>query len=89
MGKHICHAIGCSAPCPPEKLMCANCWNRLPASRRRSVLREYRSGQCDFNPLPSPQWHDAAAAAIYWLRMADLAKEVRNLRAQKDGDQNE
>jgi len=69
---HKCHAIGCDKPCRPEYLMCGKHWGMLPKLRKESVLREYRKGQCQLDPLPSPQWHDAADAAIYWIHIAEL-----------------
>ena len=77
---HKCHAIGCDTSCRPEYLMCKHHWNMLPAPRKRSVLREYRHGQCQNDPTPSPQWHDAADAAIYWVHIAELKAELRQLR---------
>ena len=77
---HVCHAIGCKTNCKPEKLFCSACWDRLPAPRKRSVLREYREGQCSNNPTPSEQWHDAADAAVYWLHIADLRKKLNQLK---------
>jgi len=74
---HTCHAIGCKEPCSPKHLMCMRHWNMLPAPRKRSVLREYRPGQCENNPTPSPQWHDAADAAIYWIHIAELRVQLK------------
>ena len=72
---HKCHAIGCNKPCRPEYLMCGKHWGMLPKLRKESVLREYRKGQCQLDPLPSQQWHDAADAAIYWIHIAELRAE--------------
>lgn len=74
---HKCHAISCEKPCKPEYLMCGYHWNMLPKIRKDSVIREYRPGQCEYDPTPSPQWHDAADAAIYWIHIAELKKEIR------------
>lgn len=69
---HKCHAIRCESNCKPEYLMCKRHWGILPKLRKDSVLREYRAGQCENNPTPTPQWHDAADAAIYWIHIAEL-----------------
>ena len=74
---HKCHAIGCDQKCKPEYLMCKKHWDMLPVGRKRSVLREYRPGQCQNNPTPSPQWHDAADAAIYWIHIAELRAKLK------------
>lgn len=81
---HKCHAIGCETPCKPEYLMCPRHWKMLPKPRQRSVLREYRNGQCQLDPIPSPQWHDAADAAIYWIRIAEDKKEVERLQRENE-----
>ncbi len=93
MSEHKCHAIGCETPCKPEMLMCKRHWTMLPNPRKRSVLREYKAGQCNLNPIPSEQWHDAADAAIYWIKIAELritiqtqAKENALLRKGMKGD---
>lgn len=57
----------------------------LPVIRKRSVLREYRKGQCQNNPTPSEQWHDAADAAIYWIRIAELLKARQAAKELSDG----
>ena len=62
--------------------MCKSHWSIVPAPLKRSVLREYRNGQCQLNPVPSPQWHDAANAAIFWVYAAELKRENKSLRAQ-------
>lgn len=76
---HTCHAIGCKSECNPGHLMCRIHWERLPWPRRDSVEREYVVGQCNNDPTPTPQWHDAADAAIYWIHIADLKKRIRDL----------
>ena len=77
---HTCHAIGCNAPCKPEHLMCKKHWAMVPASRKEAVYREYRSGQCNLNPMPSPQWHDAADCAIYWVHIMELRAKLKELK---------
>lgn len=61
---HTCHAIDCAARCKPEYLMCWTHWRRVPKSMQADVYRFYRPGQCDFDPLPSKNWHRAASKAI-------------------------
>jgi len=60
---HRCHARGCRAPCPPERLMCGPHWRMVPADLQRAVWAAYRPGQCD-DKSPSAAWHEAADAAI-------------------------
>lgn len=83
---HKCHAIGCKASCKPEHLMCARHWAMLPQPRKDSVLREYKKGQCENSPTPSPQWHDAADAAIYWIHIAELRSKLASITATQQQD---
>ena len=84
MSDHKCHAIGCDTKCRPEYLMCPRHWKMLPKPRQLSVLREYRAGQCSLDPVPSPQWHDAANAAIYWIHNTEQRAELTQLRKRGD-----
>lgn len=63
--------------------MCAEHWAMLPEKRKKAIYREYRPGQCQLNPLPSPQWHDAADCAIFYVHMILLKKEIDRLRDKK------
>jgi hypothetical protein len=48
---HHCHATNCNINVPPEMFMCKRHWFSLPASMRRLIWDNYRSGQCDdMNP---------------------------------------
>ncbi len=60
---HRCHARGCTARTPPEKLLCPKHWRMVPAIIQRDVYAHYRPGQCD-DKQPSVEWHRAADAAI-------------------------
>lgn len=63
---HHCHARGCEKAVPPEMLMCAAHWRRVPKHIRDAVWANYRNGQCD-DKTPSLEWHVAADAAIGWV----------------------
>lgn len=77
---HKCHAIGCGTPCKPEHLMCKDCWGIVPKSKQQRVYDEYRAGQCNLNPMPSPQWHDAADVAIYYVYIRRLQNKIKELK---------
>jgi hypothetical protein len=77
---HHCHAEGCKAPCPPERLMCLKHWRLVPKNLQRAVWASYRPGQCD-DKQPSRLWFKAADAAI----AAVAAKEGR--KAKRDANE--
>lgn len=64
MSAHTCHAEGCTIRCKPEFLMCRKHWFMVPRALQDAVWDAYVPGQCDFDPLPSDEWHAAADAAI-------------------------
>ena len=80
---HTCHAIGCKDNCKPTFLMCKKHWDMVPKPKQERVYAEYRSGQCNLNPMPSPQWHDAADVAIYYVHIKELRKMLTDLRREK------
>lgn len=61
--KHHCHAIGCTAICKPEFLMCPKHWRMVPKREQFAVYRAYRHGQCDDKQI-SRSWLVAADTAI-------------------------
>lgn len=61
---HTCHAEGCETRCKPEYLMCGRHWRMVPRGIQSDVWAAYVPGQCDFDPLPSAEWHAAADRAI-------------------------
>lgn len=63
---HTCHATGCAAEVPPEKLMCFRHWKAVPKPLQQAVWRHYREGQCQ-DKNPSEEWHKAADAAIMYI----------------------
>jgi len=79
MSSHKCHAIGCNSTCKPEHLMCKNCWDQVPKSKQKRVYEEYVEGQCNLDPMPTPQWHDAADVAIYYVYIKKLQKRIKSL----------
>jgi hypothetical protein len=74
---HTCHARGCDAPVPPERLMCIAHWRRVPVPIQRAVWRTYRPGQCN-DKQPSEAWMQAADAAIGYVAALEL-KPVRQV----------
>lgn len=68
---HLCHADGCTEPCPPRMLMCRPHWSAVPADRKRAVLDAYQPGQERLNPLPSRAWLTAAYRAINAVAQAE------------------
>lgn len=71
--EHRCHAVFCSRPCAPERLMCPQHWRMVPEEIQKKMWAEYRVGQCD-DKRPSSAWLDAANAAIDAVR--DLEMET-------------
>lgn len=64
MASHVCHAVSCKTPCPPEWLMCPRHWRMVPAHLQQAVWSNYRKGQCDDKQV-----------TIGWLAAADKAIE--------------
>lgn len=77
MSVHLCHAENCTAPVPPEKLMCFKHWKMVPPEIQHLVLDTYRHGQC-VDKMPSRLWQHAAKAAV---RFVALAEGYRSLPA--------
>lgn len=64
---HQCHAHGCLAVIPPEKLFCVEHWFMVPPPLRRRVLRSYTPGQCRDRSKIKPEWISAASEAVEYL----------------------
>lgn len=64
---HRCHAAGCITPVPPRMFMCRPHWLSLPRIHRDAIWATYVPGQEDRKD-PSPEYLEAARAAIDWLR---------------------
>lgn len=67
---HRCHAIGCSAPCPPKHLMCAACWALVSPETQAEVyrtvkLRDMRSVDATWAP-----WWRASHRAMFEAAVA-------------------
>lgn len=60
---HTCHALNCSVPVPPNRLMCLRHWRMVPRTYQAAVWATYRPGQ-EIDKLPSPEYLHAADAAI-------------------------
>lgn len=63
MGKHLCHAEGCSVPVPPRMLMCRRHWFMVPKPLRDAVWAEYRPGQ-EIDKRPSDAYMEVQQAAV-------------------------
>lgn len=61
---HLCHAEGCTAPCPPRMLMCPAHWQMVPSGQQRAVLDAYQPGQERLRVMPSEAWFGAGFRAI-------------------------
>jgi hypothetical protein len=61
--RHLCHAKGCSTPCPPNKLMCGRHWRMVPKNIQYAVYRQYRPGQ-EVTKTPSDAYLRVAQMAI-------------------------
>lgn len=77
---HHCHAIGCSAHCKPEHLMCAPHWRMVPAKHQQAVYRAYRPGQCDDMDI-SRAWLVAAETAIAFVALCE--GKITSLQADR------
>lgn len=60
---HVCHALKCNVPVPPEMLMCRKHWFMVPKNLRDEVWRTYRQGQ-EITKDPTGYYLDAMNAAI-------------------------
>jgi len=65
---HHCHALGCSAACPPKHLMCRACWSQVPREMKDEVYRTVglRGSRVDASWAP---WWRAQARAIHHVAM--------------------
>lgn len=63
---HHCHVRTCRTECPPEHLMCAAHWKKVPKPLQEAVYKHYRPGQCEDMNV-SPEWVEAAEAAISYV----------------------
>lgn len=70
---HLCHAIGCSTPIDPWRLMCAPHWKRVPPELQTAVWAAYRHGQ-EKDKRPSREYLEAAELAIAAVARADAGQ---------------
>lgn len=64
--KHTCHARGCFKCVPPNLWGCREHWYALPKSYRDAIWETYVPGQ-EIRKDPSPEYIEAATAAVNWL----------------------
>lgn len=60
---HTCHALECSTPVPPARLMCKRHWFQVPRALRDDVWETYIPGQ-EVTKNPTIDYSIAAARAI-------------------------
>lgn len=56
--------------------MCAKHWGMVNKYAQERVYAEYEEGQCTRDGGASPQWHSAADAAIYQVRIKELLQAI-------------
>lgn len=61
---HTCHALGCNRSCPPQHLMCRQCWTLVPADLQNEVRRTAPLRNSGFVDATWAPWWRAQAAAI-------------------------
>lgn len=64
---HTCHKPGCNVEVSPTLFMCKPHWFGLPLPLRKAIWLHYRKGQ-EVTKDPSPQYMEAAMAAVNWYR---------------------
>ncbi len=64
---HTCHAKRCMTPVSRRMLMCLRHWKMVPKSLQRDVWDTYSPGQERGAATPTPEWHEAANAAIDYV----------------------
>ena len=67
MAAHLCHAPGCKTAVPPKMFACRPHWFALPKAMRDAIWATYRDGQ-EVTKDPSPEYLEAARAAVEYLR---------------------
>lgn len=75
MPTHLCHAQGCKTPVQPRMFMCRSHWFQLPRTMRDVIWATYVPGQ-EKRKDPSPEYLDAAVAAVKWLARRDGVYEA-------------
>ena len=67
MSRHTCHALGCTAPCPPRMFMCRTHWYMLSVGERDEVWRHYTPGQERDWSKVTPEYLEATMRIIQAL----------------------
>jgi len=67
---HHCHAKGCTAKVPPERLMCFRHWRMVPQDLQNEVYRHYRRGQC-YDLQVTGEYLQAAKRAVQAVEHAE------------------
>lgn len=68
---HFCHVPECPAEVRRSYLMCIEHWRRVPRALRARVLATYQAGQELGKVEPSPEYVEAARAAIDAVRQKE------------------
>jgi hypothetical protein len=69
---HTCHALDCTAACPPARLFCLRHWNMLSVDLKNAIWALYRKGQ-ERDKKPSAAYVIAQIEAI-----RDVAQKERS-----------
>lgn len=78
MGRHVCHAEGCTMEVPPRMLMCRRHWRMVPRSLQDAVWATYVRGQ-EVRKDPTAENLKAARAAIDYVANREGAGQGRLL----------
>jgi hypothetical protein len=77
--RHRCHALGCTAPCPPKHLMCPGHWALVPTDLQAEVYRTASLRGKARDKTWAAWWRAShrAMAAVRLLERPDLGEQVQ------------
>jgi hypothetical protein len=78
---HTCHAIGCTAPCPPRMLMCAACWALVQPETQAEVYAAHAARRAPSDRRWLAAARDAMADVAEARGDADRAEGCRSMAA--------
>lgn len=75
---HHCHALGCTASCPPRHLMCEGHWAMVPAELQTEVYATAKARGPYADATWAPWWRASHRAihAVRLLERPDLADQL-------------